>query len=45
VASPLLAIWKTREPKWAKLEAKYGSAAKVAAAPAGDAEKNEPKEG
>lgn len=24
VASPLLAMWKTREPKWAKLEAKYG---------------------
>lgn len=24
VATPLLAIWKTREPKWAKLEAKYG---------------------
>ena len=46
VASPLLAIWKTREPKWAKLEARYGSAAKVEAAPAVDAaEKNEPKEG
>lgn len=25
VASPLLAIWKTREPKWAKLEARFGS--------------------
>lgn len=25
VASPLLAIWKTREPKWKKLEEKYGS--------------------
>ena len=24
VASPLLAIWKTREPKWAKREDKYG---------------------
>lgn len=23
VASPILAIWKTHEPKWAKLEAKY----------------------
>ena len=30
VASPLLAMWKTREPKWAKLEAKYG---KTEAAP------------
>ena len=27
VASPLLAIWKTHEPKWAKREAKYGRAA------------------
>ena len=45
VASPLLAIWKTREPKWAKLEAKYGSAAKTTATPADGAEKNEPKEG
>lgn len=25
VATPLLGIWKTREPRWAKLEAKYGS--------------------
>jgi preprotein translocase subunit SecF/SecD/SecF fusion protein len=25
VASPLLAIWKTREKKWARLEEKYGS--------------------
>jgi preprotein translocase SecF subunit len=24
VASPLLSIWKTREPKWKKLEEKYG---------------------
>jgi len=24
VASPLLAIWKTREPKWKKLEDRYG---------------------
>ena len=24
VASPILAMWKTHEPKWAKLEAKYG---------------------
>lgn len=45
VASPLLAIWKTREPKWAKLEAKYGKAEKVAVAPAVGAEKNQPKEG
>ena len=45
VASPLLAIWKTREPKWAKLEAKYGKAEKAAAAPAVGAEKNQPKEG
>ena len=27
VATPLLAIWKTREPKWAKLEARYGEKA------------------
>ena len=27
VATPLLAIWKTREPRWAKLEAKYGEKA------------------
>ena len=27
VASPLLAMWKTREPKWAKLEARYGESA------------------
>lgn len=27
VATPLLAMWKTREKKWAKLEAKYGSGA------------------
>ena len=27
VATPLLAMWKTREPKWAKLEAKYGEKA------------------
>lgn len=27
VASPLLSIWKTHEPKWAKLERKYGEAA------------------
>jgi preprotein translocase SecF subunit len=30
VATPLLAIWKTREPKWAKLEAKYGEKATTA---------------
>lgn len=29
VASPLLAIWKTHEPKWAKLEAKYGEKAQA----------------
>lgn len=27
VATPLLAMWKTREPRWAKLEAKYGEGA------------------
>jgi preprotein translocase subunit SecF/SecD/SecF fusion protein len=27
VATPLLAIWKTREPRWAKLEARYGEGA------------------
>lgn len=27
VASPILAIWKTREPHWAKLEEKYGDGA------------------
>lgn len=27
VASPLLAIWKTREKRWARLEAKYGPGA------------------
>ena len=26
VATPLLAMWKTREPRWAKLEARYGKA-------------------
>ena len=31
VASPLLAMWKTREPKWAKLEARYGESAAKAA--------------
>lgn len=31
VASPLLAIWKTREPKWRKLEERYGEAAAQAA--------------
>ena len=36
VATPLLAIWKTREPRWAKLEAKYGDAA-TAVAPVADA--------
>jgi len=25
IASPLLAMWKTREPKWAALESRYGS--------------------
>jgi preprotein translocase SecF subunit len=32
VASPLLAIWKTREPKWARLEARYGKPAQDEAA-------------
>ena len=27
VATPLLAMWKTREPRWAKLEEKYGEKA------------------
>ena len=27
VATPLLAMWKTREPKWAKLEARFGAGA------------------
>ena len=26
IASPLLAIWKTNEPKWHKLEERYGGA-------------------
>ncbi len=30
VASPLLAMWKTREPKWAKLEARYGEGSAAA---------------
>jgi preprotein translocase subunit SecF len=30
VASPLLAIWKTKEPKWAKLQQKYAPEAKPA---------------
>ncbi|MDY2788369.1 MAG: protein translocase subunit SecF [Atopobium sp.] len=29
VASPLLCIWKSQEPKWKKLEAKYGSGAQT----------------
>jgi len=37
IASPLLAIWKTREPKWRKLEAKYGEAALEAAKAEGEA--------
>ena len=31
VATPLLAIWKTREPNWAKLEARYGEKATATA--------------
>ncbi len=31
VASPILAIWKTHEPMWAKLEKKYGEAGAHAA--------------
>ncbi len=37
VASPLLAIWKTREPKWKKLEDRYGEHA-GAPAPVPDGE-------
>lgn len=29
VASPLLCVWKSQEPKWKKLEAKYGSGAQT----------------
>lgn len=36
VATPLLAMWKTREPRWAKLEAKYGDGA-TAVTPVADA--------
>lgn len=36
VATPLLAIWKTREPRWAKLEAKYGEGQTIATPVAGD---------
>ena len=32
VATPLLAMWKTREPRWAKLEAKYGEGTASASA-------------
>lgn len=32
VATPLLAMWKTREPRWAKLEAKYGDGTASASA-------------
>ena len=32
IASPLLSIWKTREPKWAKLESRYGPAGESAPA-------------
>lgn len=38
VASPLLAIWKTREPKWAKLQAKYGDGSTKVKPAAGEAE-------
>lgn len=41
VASPLLTIWKTREPKWAKLEKKYGSGAGIAAV-AADSQQQDP---
>ncbi len=33
VASQILCIWKAREPKWAKIAAKYGSGARVTKAP------------
>lgn len=37
VASPLLAMWKTREPKWAKLEERYGQGTRPSApAPTGE---------
>ena len=36
VATPLLAIWKTREPRWAKLEAKYGDDKIAEATPVAD---------
>ena len=32
VASPLLAMWKTREDRWAKLEQRYGKGAAQPAA-------------
>ena len=32
VAAPLLAMWKTREPRWKRLEQKYGSSAQQAEA-------------
>ena len=41
VASPLLSMWKTREKKWARLEAKYGwdvASSTVEKADGGDAE-------
>ncbi len=31
IASPLLSVWKTREPKWAKLEDRYAQAEAAAA--------------
>ncbi|MGN0075746.1 MAG: protein translocase subunit SecF, partial [Parafannyhessea sp.] len=37
VASPLLSIWKTREPKWRKLEEKYGWDAAAAPSQTADA--------
>ena len=36
VATPLLAIWKTREPRWAKLEAKYGDSKTTTPTPVAD---------
>jgi preprotein translocase subunit SecF len=40
VASPLLAMWKTREDKWAKLEKRYGASSVAVVEPEGAAEKS-----
>ena len=36
LATPLLSVWKTREPKWARAEARYGAAPAAAVAPVAD---------